>query len=111
MSAEKAIPIECADFCGSNHDMFIFRDQMFALFTSDSEMAAIARTVFLANFFVGNRAQPEFSLCKLSSCGGGREISILYRACFYVVYCGRRQLLAGNCLGYGTFWGLDCTGT
>ncbi len=32
--------------------MFIFRDRMFSLFTSDSEIAALAGTVFLANFLL-----------------------------------------------------------
>ena len=32
--------------------MFIFRNQMFSLFTSDLEVVALARTVFLANFLL-----------------------------------------------------------
>ena len=32
--------------------MFIFRNQMFSLFTSDPEIVALAGTVFLANFLV-----------------------------------------------------------
>ncbi len=32
--------------------MFIFRNQMFSLFTSDLEIAALTRTVFLANFLL-----------------------------------------------------------